>query len=96
MKQIICWGAPLFLFFVPLTVSYAIYYLFQFSVLQMVSGLRTNHGSANYQEGNGFLNNVCVEIGGRLRSGPGEGAKRCLRVAGGNLTVPLETNTISY
>lgn len=30
------------------------------------------------------------------RSGPGEGAKRRLRVAGGNLTVPLETNTISY
>lgn len=60
IKQTICWGAPHFLFFLfTLTLSYTIYYLFQSSVLQMVSGLRTNQGSANYQEGNGFLNNVC-------------------------------------
>lgn len=62
VKQTICWGAPLFFIyflFISLTLSCTMYYLFHSSVLQMVSGLRTNQGSANYQEGNGFLNNVC-------------------------------------
>lgn len=47
-----------FFFFVSLTLSYTIYYSSQSLCITNGLRIRTNQGSPNYQEGNGFPNNA--------------------------------------
>lgn len=59
-------------FFVSLTPSYTIYYSSQSLCITNGLRIRTNQGSPNYQEGNGFPNNACQRRNWqRSEGGPG-------------------------
>lgn len=66
--------ASLLFFFVSLTLSYTIYYSSQSLCITNGLSIRTNQGSPNYQEGNGFLNIACQRRNWqRSECGPGRG-----------------------